>query len=364
MGPVCLALNCPDRGHRLQGGPCGPSHAIGYADPGAGTHSPGFGAYEEDGEVSHPPLRHDGHVLSDQMIAEWCVRYLGAAPSKVLFRRQHLSQVVAVELADARQVVIKARPLDQRIGGCLRVQSELAAAGYPCPAPLTELTRSGDLAVTAETLIPGTEQLSDDHAGPFAELLARLVAAAPAVRDVPSLKPSPPWAGWDHSGGALWPDVDDQGRNLNEIRGPAWIDEASGLVREQLLASDEPCCIGHGDWESQNIRWRSGQPLAVHDWDSVIAQPEVAIAGLAAAVWPAAGGPSEAASVAQTADFLGAYQAAAKVIWTPRQIRLAWAAGLWVRLFNAKKDAARGGGPQLERLATEIAERRAEAGHS
>jgi hypothetical protein len=30
---------------------------------------------------------------------------------------------------------------------------------------------------------------------------------------------------------------------------------------------------------------------------------------------------------------------------------------LWVRLFDAKQEAAEGGGPQLERLATEIDER-------
>jgi hypothetical protein len=35
-----------------------------------------------------------------------------------------------------------------------------------------------------------------------------------------------------------------------------------------------------------------------------------------------------------------------------REIRDAWAAGLLVRRFNAKKDAADGGGPQLGRLAT------------
>jgi len=33
------------------------------------------------------------------------------------------------------------------------------------------------------------------------------------------------------------------------------------------------------------------------------------------------------------------------------------AAGLWVLLFNAKKEAYDGGGPQLDRLAGEIAER-------
>ena len=100
----------------------------------------------------------------------------------------------------------------------------------------------------------------------------------------------------------------------------------------------------------------------MHDWDSVIAQPEVAIVGLAAAVWPAAGRPGEAASIRQTADFLGAYQDSAGITWTARQVRVAWTAGLWVRLFNAKKDAAQGGGPQLDRLAAEISERLAQAG--
>ena len=100
----------------------------------------------------------------------------------------------------------------------------------------------------------------------------------------------------------------------------------------------------------------------MHDWDSVIAQPEIAIVGLAAAVWPAAGGPGETASIAQTAAFLSAYQAAAKATWTTGQIRLAWTAGLWVRLFNAKKDVARGGGPQLDRLGAEIEQRLARAG--
>ena len=100
----------------------------------------------------------------------------------------------------------------------------------------------------------------------------------------------------------------------------------------------------------------------MHDWDSVIAQPEVATVGLAAAVWPAAGGPGQAATVNQTADFLAAYQAATGTTWTNRQLQLAWTAGLWVRLFNAKKDAAGGGGLQLERLASEISERLSRSG--
>jgi Ser/Thr protein kinase RdoA (MazF antagonist) len=302
-------------------------------------------------------------VLTDELISAWCQGALGAGFDRVLFRRQHLSQVVAVELADGRQVVVKARPFEERLAGCVAVQAALAEAGFPCPAPVGHPGRIGRLAVTAETMIPDVDGLSPARGSePFAALLAQFIARAPAVDSVPSLSPSPPWTGWDHLGARLWPDRDDRGQDLNQAPGPGWIDHAAQQVRQQMRTYHGPARIGHGDWESQNLRWNGDQPLAVHDWDSVIAQPEEAIVGLAAAVWPAAGGPGEAASIAQTDEFIGAYQVAAGTAWTDRQVQMAWTAGLWVRLFNAKKDAADGGGPQLDRLADEIPERLSRAG--
>ena len=53
-------------------------------------------------------------VPDDAFLATRCARYLGARPARVLFRSGHLSEVVAAELADGRQVVIKARPSDPR----------------------------------------------------------------------------------------------------------------------------------------------------------------------------------------------------------------------------------------------------------
>ena len=297
-------------------------------------------------------------MLDEALLAEWCDRYLGARPVCVLFRSGHLSQVIAAELADGRRVVIKARPSGPRITGCIAVQAHLARAGFPCPVPLTAPTRADGLAVTAEALVPGGSQLTaEGGAAPFAALLARLIGSAPDPAVVPTLAPSPPWTGWDHQGARLWPDRDDQGPDLNDTPGPAWVDDAARRVRKRLSASAAPVCIGHGDWESQNIRWSHGQPLAVHDWDSVIAQPEPAIVGLAAAVWPAAGAPGEAATVAQSREFIASYQLAAGRQWREREVQDALAAGLWVRLFNAKKDAASGGGPQLDRLAGEVGER-------
>ena len=93
--------------------------------------------------------------------------------------------------------------------------------------------------------------------------------------------PAPPWTAWDHGSAGTWPDRDDRGMNLNLFEGPVWIDSAAEKVREALSRYKAPLRIGHGDWESQNIRWNGDDPLVVHDWDSVIAQPEAAIVGLA-----------------------------------------------------------------------------------
>jgi len=294
-------------------------------------------------------------------VRAWCRQQLGAEPLEELFRTGHLSMVVGLRLANDRQVVIKARPAPslERLAGCVAVQQALALAGFPCPRPLAGPHRLGRLLVTAEELVAGGERLAEkaDAAARFAGLLAELVRLAPPPSAVPPLGPSPPWVGWDRQGTGLWPEADDLDADLNRHLGPGWLDEAAARVRARLAGVRLAAVVGHGDWESQNIRWRGRRPWVVHDWDSVVAQPEAAIAGQAAAVWPAAGGPGEAASVAQTEQFLGAYAQARGRPWTRTEHEVAWAAGLWVRCFNAKKDAVVGGGPQLDRLAGEVAAR-------
>src|SRR4030095_4225836 len=219
-------------------------------------------------------------VLDDALLGDWCLRYLDAPVKRVLFRSGYLSEVVGVELLSGLHVVVKARPFQPRMAGCLRVQAELARAGFPCPQPLTEATRVRDLTITAETAMPGGRPLPPrGGAAPFAALLARLIKSAPTPASVPRLTPSPPWTGWDHPGLRLWPDLDEHGHDLNMVTGPEWIDDAARRVRERLTSTPGYVCIGHGDWESHNIRWADGDPLVVHDWDSVIAQPEAAIVG-------------------------------------------------------------------------------------
>ena len=64
----------------------------------------------------------------------------------------------------------------------------------------------------------------------------------------------------------------------------------------------------------------------------------------------------------QTEQFLAAYEQARGRRWTSAERQAGWAAGLWVRAFNAKKQRLAGGGPHLDRLAPEVPERAAKAG--
>jgi hypothetical protein len=297
-------------------------------------------------------------VLDDPPLADWCLRYLGAPLERVLFRSGFLSEVVGVELSSGLRAVVKVRPFQPRIAGCLQVQAALARVGFPCPSPLTGATRVHDMTVTAETHDPGGGPLpTEAGAAPFAALLARLIAAAPDPTSVSGLTPSPPWTAWDHPGREVWPDLDEHGQDLNLVSGPEWVDDAARRVRERLTATTGRLRIGHGDWASQNIRWTGRDPLVVHDWDSVIAQPEPAIVGLAAAMWPCEDGSEVTASVAQTADFITSYQLHAGREWSNSEIQDAWAAGLWDRLIYAKQDTAEGGSEQADRLAAEIDQR-------
>jgi hypothetical protein len=297
-------------------------------------------------------------VLDDGLLADWCVRHLGGPLDRVLFRSGFLSEVVGIELSSGLRAVVKARPFQPRIAGCVQVQAALAEVGFPCPVPLTGTTQVDGLTVTAETEVPGGSPLPvEAGAAPFAALLARLIASAPPPEAVSSLAPSPPWAGWDHPGRRLWPDLDEHGQDLNLVGVPDWVEDAARRVRQRLTSTPGRLCIGHGDWESQNIRWTGRAPLVVHDWDSVIAQPEAAIVGLAAAMWPSDVGSDDTASVAQTDEFITAYQLEAGREWSRSETQDAWAAGLWDRLMYVKQDAAEGGSQQHDLLATEIDER-------
>jgi hypothetical protein len=238
----------------------------------------------------------------------------------------------------------------------------------PCPEPLAGPTPLGALSATAEALIDGGTQLAARDAPQlFAEALVRLVALAAPATSASALEPSPPWVCWDHNLNGTWPEPDDLDADLNADRRPDWIENAGIRVRRRLLRpSSLPLVIGHADWESQNLRWVDRQLHVVHDWDSIVGQREATIAGAASAVFTATGAPNTSANLEQSEAFLVAYEEARGRPWTGEERELAWAAGLWVRVFNAKKATSQPGGetPSLlrVRLQGEVSERLRRAG--
>ncbi len=280
--------------------------------------------------------------------------WLAARPVETIFSVRHLSHVTGLLLDDGRRVVVKVRPAAARLQSCAYVQQHLWRAGFPCPEPLAgpvpfgpvpfgpvPFEPAGALVASAEMILDGGS-VQVGSAADHAELLARLIRLAPAADDVHSLADAPPWTAWDHGGASVWPAADDRGDDLNAHPETGWLDDLGHAVRVRLseATAGVPIVVGHGDWEAQNMRWHGAVPVAVHDWDSVIAAPEAVIVGLAAAVWPA--GVAGVASVDQTSDFIESYGRAAGRLWSPAEVEAAWAAGLWVRAFNAKKAALDG----------------------
>jgi len=143
------------------------------------------------------------------------------------------------------------------------------------------------------------------------------------------------------------PAPEDRDVDLNACREPRWLDRVAAAVRDRLRGHAGDPVIGHGDWYPENLRWLGPRLIAVHDWDSVICQPEPAVAGLGAATFLGIDGPPGMASVADSAAFLDAYQQARGCRWASADHTACWAAGLWQRAFDAKTRSLDGDPEQI-----------------
>jgi hypothetical protein len=304
----------------------------------------GVAAFRQDGLVPETPRPSAGAVA----LAEWCARWLGAPPEAELFETGNLSAVTGLRLSDGREVVVKMRPSSPRLAGCAVVHRALFEAGFPCPEPLAGLHPLNGFAASAEVLVSDVDEPPQDGlAEVSAAALAHLVELAPAPGSVPSLTPSPSWVGWDHTGPGLWPRLEGDDADLDAYPEPRWLDRVAAAVRGLLLGHASDPVIGHGDWHPENLRWKGTELIAVHDWDSVICQPEPAIAGFAAVSFLGIYSARPLASVEDSAAFLDAYQAARGRRWTSQDHAAFWAAGLWQRAVDAKHRSLEGDPEQI-----------------
>jgi len=285
--------------------------------------------------------------VDETAVDDWCRGHLRAGVGEGLFRSGYLSTVIGVRLKSGAGAVIKVRPRADRLDACLMVHRRLFDLGFPCPEPLTALEPFGEWVAHAEVLVEGGELFPDSgrDPAPAARALASLVDLAPPPEEFPSLDPPLPWTAWDHREPGLWPWPDDRDIDLNGAAAPDWIPRTARAVRERLSSTRRPKVIGHGDWYTANLRWSHSQLHVAYDWDSVIAAPEPTVAGLAAAVYPATRGGTEA-TITETEGFLDAYGTARGRPLSRDEGEEAWAAGLWNRAFDAMKQCVTDGPPR------------------
>lgn len=286
----------------------------------------------------------------DEALDGWCERWLGSAVSEVVFEAGSLSAVAGIRLVDGREVVVKARRSAPRLQAAYAVQRHVWQYGYPAPEPLVPPTPlNAAQSVSAEQLVPGGEigGRSPGDAARSARALAALIEVTASAGEVGSLSPSPSWVAWDHDEPGLWPGTDGRPGNLNLPAGPGWLDAAAARSRTRLSRYQAPRVIGHADWHADNVRWSAGKLLVVHDWDSVVSQPEAVIAGIAAAIFPASGDAWQPATIQESEQFLSAYIQASTRTWTPDDTEAFWAASAWTLAVDAKEAVAGGSVPDL-----------------
>lgn len=279
--------------------------------------------------------------------------------SWVTFESGYSSAVFGVDLVGGGRVVVKARPWNARLVATSDVQRRLFARGFRCPRLLRGPIITDGLAVSLEEFVEGEDRLhGDEAAAPLARVLAELIDRAPAPAEVGPLPPPYGFLQWPRTRLArLWPATPEVRIDLNQQEfAVPWIDDLAPRVAARLEKSG-PDVVGHGDWWSDNVRWHNGSLAAVDDWDSVVALPEAALVGIAAAIFN-----DGESTIEQTQRFLDAYTTVVARLDDGASQEIAWAAGLWARLVDAKKGRALGRGANADRLRTEAPERARRAG--
>jgi len=131
----------------------------------------------------------------------------------------------------------------------------------------------------------------------FAAVLADLQARLERLDPDPPLG-RPMWLAWDHPEKRVWPEEGVEYPAGERVEPPDWLTDIARRVRGRMRGVDLPEIVGHADWETQHLRWRHGQLLVVHDWDSLSLRSEAALAGAAAATFPSDPQPALAPLVA------------------------------------------------------------------
>jgi hypothetical protein len=268
---------------------------------------------------------------------------LGSPIAEVRFRAGRIDAVWGVVLGDGRPVVVKAhrQPVDVvALRAARDAQSILAAAGYPCPRPLSGPDEVDGRVLTAEVLL--ADGAAPDGRDPaHRRLLADgLVAHIDVLRGHPDLLGragvGPSWCRY-HDG--PWPVPHDPIVDFRSTTvGYGWLDTFARQASGQVIAHRDPDgqVVAHADWYGGNTAVAGGELVGTFDWE-LVADDEAVVAGFAAACYAASATSGAGLSTPEDAvAFLRDYDRARGEAFTRRQQRAAAGATAWILAFNAR----------------------------
>lgn len=271
---------------------------------------------------------------------------LGQPIRSVRFRAGRIDAVWGVELADGRQVVVKAHrpPADPRaVGAATDAGSLLVAAGYPCPRPL-----SGPDEVDGNLLVV-EELLSGGRAPDGRDPVVRRLLAEGLVRHVDLLRrdatlaeragPGPSWCRYQDG---PWPVPHDPVVDSTTTPpGAEWLDAFARRAVEQVLTHrGRDVVVGHADWCAGNCAVADGELVATYDWE-LVADTEAVVAGFAAASFATSSTSGGGSSTPEEVRaFLRDCERARGNSFDRAEQRTAAGAAAWIVAFNARWETA------------------------
>ncbi len=253
-----------------------------------------------------------------RIVDEFCMETLGAPVSSLPSYSSSLGCVFTIHLVDGRQFVLKACPPRDSIAfvdSIVRIQTHLAAHGFPCPRPLGgpwPFARS--CAIAMERKDEGAFVLADNPAvrRALAEALARQIDLARDFVDLPGL-PAGFWTQLPTD--RLYPTPHLSIFNLEATaRGAEWIDRIAQQARSAVVPDGSRVVVGHDDWAVKDVRFAEGTIKVIYDWDSVRRDRESLIVGHAAGLFMMTYRVPQPARIAPRPDevraFIDEYEAA------------------------------------------------------
>jgi hypothetical protein len=230
-------------------------------------------------------------AIDAEEVASWyeraCVATLRSPPTRGLFFGASAGCVAGIELADGREVVIKAYQPRWRLDALQAVsaaQQRLSGAGFACPVPVLPPLQFEDVAASIDFLLPdpGMRLLDMDE---MAHSAGSLAQATSILRD----EDASPWVNthaMDRPSGSLYPIPHNPLFDFTlKAEEAAWIDELATAALDAQNQDDTPPQMLHGDWSARNIRIVDHRLVASYDWDSLGAFRESKGVGIAAATW-------------------------------------------------------------------------------